>query len=713
MPRYEYQEGTSSKFWEISIEGSTVVTHYGRIGTTGQKTLKKLPDAARAKKEHDRLIASKVKKGYRPAGGGAAPKKAAPKKAAPKKAAPKKAAPKKAAPKKGKGKVAAPKKAAPKKAAPKKAAPKKGKGKVAEPMGGEVPWLVGARINGIAWSPDGQRLAAVGQGQGLVFSAGGAVLARLAGTFGYAYDVAFSPDGALLAVGFHGGHLILYRADSGKQVRQLKGHGGVPSGVRKLRFSPDGKLLASVSDDRTLRIWQVQSGKLLKKHGEPADINGVDWFPDGGRVAFGTDRAVGVYDIKQGKVVAHETGCGSADVLVVDGGQRIFADGCAGSGGIFIFDAALELEDTLNQRGACRLRLGDDGALYAASWTGKDCGVWQWDPKSKKRKRLPGHEDRAVWALDLNRASGVVAAAGDHGLVHRWDQKRAPLTGAVAGHSKEIERLVLGPEGDRLYSCGDDGNIMVWELPAGLPLATYRIEGSSGTEGIALSPDHQVLYATGYSGIAAFDLKRGAPLWQKKTDRVRRVLPLDAQTLVVTWGSRLVWVDARTGKVLHRGKPVGGWSINFVERLRDGRLVTGQFLGDQEIALWDPAQREVCGALEVKMDSTHGFYDMIQLPDGRLLISGADKTVRLVDARATKQTTVHKGKESFDRIAISPKGKLLAAAADPSLTLFAFPSFEKKRQVKLPFDVRALCFVSESELLCGGKNGQIWRVHAD
>jgi predicted DNA-binding WGR domain protein len=73
--RYEFTEGRSSKFWEIVLEGRKFRVGWGRIGTAGQTQTKsfKTPDAARA--AHDKLVAEKIKKGYRPSGtGSAAPK---------------------------------------------------------------------------------------------------------------------------------------------------------------------------------------------------------------------------------------------------------------------------------------------------------------------------------------------------------------------------------------------------------------------------------------------------------------------------------------------------------------------------------------------------------------------------------------------------------------------------------------------------------------
>jgi uncharacterized protein (TIGR02996 family) len=86
MPRYEFAEGGSNKFWEITLTGKSFTTTYGKIGAAGQTTIKSFGSDAEAKKEADKLTAEKVKKGYALAAGTpAAGVKAAP---APVKAAP-------------------------------------------------------------------------------------------------------------------------------------------------------------------------------------------------------------------------------------------------------------------------------------------------------------------------------------------------------------------------------------------------------------------------------------------------------------------------------------------------------------------------------------------------------------------------------------------------------------------------------------------------
>ncbi|MBL8916294.1 MAG: WGR domain-containing protein [Archangium sp.] len=89
---FEFSEGTSNKFWEVWIEGNSLMTRYGKIGANGQQTVKDEGSPAGAQKLYDKLIREKTGKGYVEKGGGgngaAAPAAAKPAPAAKKEAAP-------------------------------------------------------------------------------------------------------------------------------------------------------------------------------------------------------------------------------------------------------------------------------------------------------------------------------------------------------------------------------------------------------------------------------------------------------------------------------------------------------------------------------------------------------------------------------------------------------------------------------------------------
>jgi len=63
--RFEFTSDKSNKFWEITLSGSTHTVRFGRIGTNGQTKTKQFDDATKAKRDYERLIRSKLSKGYR------------------------------------------------------------------------------------------------------------------------------------------------------------------------------------------------------------------------------------------------------------------------------------------------------------------------------------------------------------------------------------------------------------------------------------------------------------------------------------------------------------------------------------------------------------------------------------------------------------------------------------------------------------------------
>lgn len=98
-------------------------------------------------------------------------------------------------------------------------------------------------------------------------------------------DIAFSPDGRLLASGSARGQIMLWEVATGKIVAEFT-HETV---VRAVAFSPDSRLLASGSNDRSLKIWDVVNGdKLLSKKFDHA-VRTVDFSPDGQRLVVADD----------------------------------------------------------------------------------------------------------------------------------------------------------------------------------------------------------------------------------------------------------------------------------------------------------------------------------------------------------------------------------------------------------------------------------------
>ena len=62
--RFEFVGGSSSKFWEIQTNGCEVIIRFGRIGTSGQSSVKTFPNQDAADKFAAGVIRQKLAKGY-------------------------------------------------------------------------------------------------------------------------------------------------------------------------------------------------------------------------------------------------------------------------------------------------------------------------------------------------------------------------------------------------------------------------------------------------------------------------------------------------------------------------------------------------------------------------------------------------------------------------------------------------------------------------
>ncbi|HLK69223.1 MAG TPA: SMI1/KNR4 family protein [Bryobacteraceae bacterium] len=65
---FEFHEGSSDKFWTITLSGSSHTVHFGRKGTNGQEQTKDLGNEALARSSYEKLISEKLKKGYQEVG---------------------------------------------------------------------------------------------------------------------------------------------------------------------------------------------------------------------------------------------------------------------------------------------------------------------------------------------------------------------------------------------------------------------------------------------------------------------------------------------------------------------------------------------------------------------------------------------------------------------------------------------------------------------
>jgi WD40 repeat protein len=149
-----------------------------------------------------------------------------------------------------------------------------------------------ARASCLAFSPDGARLAVAEGNQVRVWdTADGTLRQTLSGHRDLIRCLAFSPDGAALATAGNDRGIRLWDLAGGRQRAALLGHW---EPVTALAFSPDGRMLASASWDHTARLWHLASGQeLFALEGHGGRVFALAFSPDGGVLATGGEAADG------------------------------------------------------------------------------------------------------------------------------------------------------------------------------------------------------------------------------------------------------------------------------------------------------------------------------------------------------------------------------------------------------------------------------------
>ena len=350
----------------------------------------------------------------------------------------------------------------------------------------------GGPVWGVAFSPDGQRLASVSHDETVKIwdSATGKELLALKGHAGTVSSVEFSPDGQRLASASSDQTVKIWDSATGKELFAVKGHAFF---VANVAFSPDGQRLASGSSDQTVKIWDRATGKeLLALKGHAGVVRSVVFSPDGQRLASGSDdQTVKIWESATGKeLFALKGHAGSVwSVAFSPAGQRL-ASGSRDQT-VKIWDSATgkELFALKGHTGAvASVAFSPDGQRLASASSRYDQTVKIWDSATgKELLALKGRAD-AVWSVAFSPDSQRLASASWDQTVKIWDSATGKELLALKGHAGPVRSVAFSPDGGRLASASHDQTVRIWDSATGKELCAFK--GHAGPVfGVAFSPD--------------------------------------------------------------------------------------------------------------------------------------------------------------------------------------------------------------------------------
>jgi WD40 repeat protein/serine/threonine protein kinase len=574
--------------------------------------------------------------------------------------------------------------------------------------------LSGETLNGVAFSPDGTRLAAV-SGSGAYYdeparkgdlvvrdvATGQEIFAHRNVSRGFR-GVVCSPDGCWIATG-NASDLVIWNAYTGKEEFRLPDPGSRDGPVQSLAFSPDNRRIIAgygafneFQSPGHANLWDLTSRKpIARVPGKRGTVYSVAFSPDGREVALASEGLVELWNLQATPRQVRSIPCHGGLVYSVafspPDGRYLASGGIDRALRLWDRDTGNEIQAFYGHGGLVRgLAFSPDGSWLLSASDDHSLKLWE-IASGRSLADFHGHESFAT-CVAFSPDGRLVASGGQDRAVKLWSAtRRVPLT--FAGHDGAVCGLEFLTGSRRLVSGASyystRGPLKLWAVTTGDPLEP-SFEGCQGIRAVALHRDgrhlatacQDLIARVGY--VRVWDLEAGHPVWEQKAqaDWVADVAYspdgrwLASAGVVIRqlggfdrsgWrhaGVAILW-DAATGRAIRKfeNPTTGGHGVAFSP---DSRwLVSGW--GDGIVRMWDTEDP----ASEARELPGHdgGVERVVFLPDGRLAsaggrweIGGASGfgEVKIWDLSTGRALNLRGHTDVVQGLACSPDGRRLA-----------------------------------------------------
>jgi WD40 repeat protein len=496
-------------------------------------------------------------------------------------------------------------------------------------------------------------------------SPGGALLFTFAGHAGRVRDVVITPDGRRAISASDDRTVKVWDLDRGAEARTLIGHS---DWVRAVAVTPDALRVISASDDHTLRIWRIETGTVdlvIDTYGDW--IRALAVTPDGRYViSVSDDRTIKLWSLEHGTVESSLKGH-SAEVnsLAITPDGRFLLSG-SDDRTLMVWD--LERRTRISTLRGHRAKVNavavmPDGrrAISAAA----DDTLRVWDFGELESVQPWTITDGAYWVKSV-----AVTPDGRHAVTASedctlkiWNLEHGTGEGVLEGHTDWVNAVAVTPNGSHAVSASDDQTLKVWELETGLKQPKFRVHNDR-VRAVLVTPD-------GRRAVSSSD-DRTLRVWDVASGRAERTFAGHNYWAVAVSPNGRKIVSASDHATLRVWDLASGNELNsftkHTDRIRavavtpDGRHVVSAG-DDRTIRLWDIET----GVEKLRIDvKVHWIRDLAVTPDGRYVLSASERrALKLWNLKNGAQERTFVGHTSrVNAIAITPSGRRAVSASD-------------------------------------------------